>query len=228
MFRKSMAIAVLAALLACGGGAAAFAQDTANGNGTTSSSSGDDSNYTPRTPTRPSLVGSAAIGECIKDAAWIHYNVVMTDPDGIAKSHEAKLVLSDGTHTFTIDLGPLVNNRLSGSVLWPGATVDGSGHGVTWPGWELVNGAQTQTGGNFGWTRGKITATLEVNPELAVPLSYPPATSACAVPAEAVPASSGILAVTGLGVAVGPIAIGAGIVLLVGLGLLLTRRLRRS
>jgi hypothetical protein len=226
MFRKSMAAVAVAALLTLGGASAAFAQDT------------DDSNYTPRTPVQPTLAGSTALAQCVGDVPWISYHVVMTDPDGVAKDHEVRLVLADGSHTYTLDLGPLVHDELAGKMLWPGAKTDASGTGVAWPGWELVDGEQTQTGGNLGWTRGKISATLVVNPELTVPLSYPAVTSGCATPsavssAAILPAalpggSSAILPVTGLNVPVIPIAIGGGIVLLAGAGLLLARRLRRS
>jgi len=220
MIRKTMAAVAVAGVLMLGGAPAAFAQGAG----------ADDSNYTPRTPTQPGLAGSTATSECNGDVPWITFRVVMADPDGVARSHEAKLVLTDGTHTYTRDLGPLVNNTLSGRTLWPGAKVDSRGAGIAWPGWEVVGGVQTQTGGNFGWTRGRITATLTVNPELVVPLSYPVATSGCAAP-KAVSSAAilpGLLPATGLNVALVPIVIGGGIVLLVGAGLLLARRLRRS
>ncbi|UUT35352.1 cell wall protein [Microbacterium elymi] len=214
----------MAALMILGAGSAAFAADgSADDSG---SSTSTDSNYTPRTPTSPSLAGSTALSECVGDVPRISFSVVLTDPDDIATGHEVTLVFSDGTHTLPLDLGPLVNNKLSGTVLWPGATTDAQGNGLTWPGWELVNGQQTQTGGNFGWTRGNITATIKVNPELSVPLSYPPATSACAAPGVASAAS--ILPVTGLNVPVVPIAIGGGIVLLAGAGRCWRGGLRRS
>jgi hypothetical protein len=220
MIRKTMAAVAVAGVLMLGGAPAAFAQ----------SAGADDSNYTPRTPTQPGLAGSTATSECNGDVPWITFRIVMADPDGVARSHEARLVLTDGTHTYTRDLGPLVNNTLSGRTLWPGAKVDSRGAGIAWPGWEVVGGVQTQTGGNFGWTRGRITATLTVNPELVVPLSYPVATSGCAAP-KAVSSAAilpRILPATGLSVSRGPIVIGGGMVLLVGAGLLLARRLRRS
>jgi len=221
MFRKSLTAVAVATLMVLGGASAAFAQD---GGG------GDDSNYTPRTPTQASLAGSTAISECVGDVPWISFRVALTDPDHVATDHRVKLVLTDGTHTYTRDLGTLTDDRLSGRILWPGAKTDKNGAGIAWPGWEVVNGEQTQTGGNFGWTRGDITATLVVNPELAVPLSYPAVTSGCATPSAVSSAAivPGILPVTGLNVPVVPIAVGGGIVLLLGAGLLLARRLRRS
>ena len=218
MFRKTMTALAVAALLTLGGASAAIADDTA---------APDGSNYTPRTPAQPSLTGTTAGAECRGDSPWIHFNVVLTDPDQESTSNAATLIMSDGTHSTTIDLGTLVNGRLSGSVLWPGASVDAAGHPATWPGWENRNGSLTQTSGNFAWTRGNITATIDVNPSIVVPVSYPAVTSGCANPMAV--SSAAILPVTGLNVPVVPIAIGGGIVLLAGAGLLVARRrMRRS
>jgi LPXTG-motif cell wall-anchored protein len=219
MFRKSMAAVAVAALMILGGAGAAIADD-------------GDSGYTPVTPTTLSLAGSTASGVCEHGAPYISFSVVMTDPANAATSHDVYLVLTDGTHTDRINLGRLdADNKLSGKILWPGASVQ-NGVATGWPGWATVNGSLVETGGNFAWTRGDITATLVVNPELTVALAYPPATSACAAPA-AVPAASdgdqaGILPVTGLNVPVIPIAIGGTVVLLVGAGLMLARRRRHS
>jgi LPXTG-motif cell wall-anchored protein len=220
MFRKSMAAAAVAALMILGGAGTAFAADD------------DVSGYTPVTPSTLSLAGSTASGVCENGAPYISFDVVMTDPAGAATSHEVYLVLTDGTHTDRIHLGTLdADNSLAGRILWPGASVE-NGVATGWPGWATINGALVETNGNFAWTRGDITATLEVNPELTVALSYPPATAACAVPPAAPAASdgdqAGILPVTGLNVPVVPIAIGGGIVLLGGAGLLLARRRRHS
>ncbi|QAY61919.1 LPXTG cell wall anchor domain-containing protein [Microbacterium protaetiae] len=213
-----MAAVAVAALLILGGASTAFADDTGGG-----------SNYTPRTPTVPTLAGSTASGVCIGDAPWISFSVTMTDPDNVATGHEVRLVLTDGTHTLTIDLGALVNDKLTGKILWPGADVDSSGHGIAWPGWTGTGDHLVPTTGNYAWTRGThVTATLEVNPSLQVPLSYPAATSACAAPASVPADSAGILPVTGLNVPVIPIAIGGGIVLLAGAGLVLARRRQHS
>lgn len=226
MIRKSMAAAAVAALLTLGGTSAAFADD---------GGAAGDSNYTPYTPTTPSLIGSTASGICVNDVPYISFHVVMSDPDNISTSHDAKLILTNGSDTATLDLGTLgADNTLSGRVLWPGAKVD---HGVAtgWPGWTTTkNGDVVPTDDNYAWTRGDITATIDVNPALQVPLDYPAATSACAAPAAAAASLSGtdasgqILPVTGLNVPVVPISIGGGIVLLAGAALLLARRRRHS
>ena len=219
MFRKSMAAVAAAALMILGGAGAAVADDDVTG-------------YTPVTPTTPSLAGSTATGVCENGAPYITFSVAMTDPDDLATSHEVHLVLSDATHTDDITLGTLgADDTLTGKILWPGASVD-NGVATGWPGWATINGELVETNGNFAWTRGPIEAMLKVNPELTVPLAYPPASAACAAPASAPTASdgdqAGILPVTGLNVPVIPIAVGGGIVLLIGAGLLLARRRRHS
>ncbi|WEG10416.1 cell wall protein [Microbacterium horticulturae] len=223
MFRKSMAAMAVAALLALGGAQAAFADDT---DGVT-----NDHGYTPVTTDTASLVGSSAVGTCENGAPWITYNLKMSDPDKTATSHTATLTLQSGSHSQTIPLGTLnAHDELSGKVLWPGAKIV-NGVPVLWPGWTTDdNGKLVPTSGNFAWTRGNVTAIIEVNPSLKLTLSYPPETSACANPpaAASVTDNAGILAVTGLSVPVIPIAIGGGIVLLAGAGLLLARRRRHS
>lgn len=139
----------------------------------------------------PTLEGSFATGVCKADAPWIDWSIAMSDPYNRATSHHAYLVLTNGTETETLDLGELVYNattekwELSGSNLWPGASVDGDGNATGWPGWEqLVDGTWQTTTGNFAWVRDITTATVVVNPELTVDLAYPDATPDCAGPEE--------------------------------------------
>ncbi|MEN5076009.1 hypothetical protein ABE437_19485 [Isoptericola cucumis] len=140
-------------------------------------------------PTEPTLEGSTAVGECVADAPWIGYDVRLTPADAELDDRTIELVLTDGTHTETLALGELGDDgTLSGRVLWPGAAVAADGETPTaWPGWEqLDNGTWVETDGNFAWTRGDISATFVVNPDLTVDLDYPPATPDCAaMPAQA-------------------------------------------
>lgn len=129
------------------------------------------------------LSGSFATGECLNDSPWIHFEVSLSDPYRQATGNQAELIMTDGTHREVIPLGTiLAGTPLTGDVLWPGAAVDPvTGEATDWPGWELVDGEwQTTTDpAQFGWTRAITTATLNVNPELQVNLSYPPATPTC-------------------------------------------------
>lgn len=181
--------------------------------------------YTPNQPVEPTLAGSTAVGVCEKDAPWISYDVMLTDPDQQATSHDARLVLESGANTATIPLGTLVEGSLSGRVLWPGASVNAAGEATGWPGWAFENGEWVEVDGNFAWTRGNITATIEVNPSLVVPLSYPPATPQCSANPPGTPhPASAVLPATGLTAAVGPIAVIGVAALVLGLGFVIWRR----
>lgn len=184
--------------------------------------------YTPDDPTAPSLSGTTAIGECMADVPWISYSVQLTDPDAQVTTDDATLVITSGANTVSVPLGTLVDGQLSGTVLWPGASVDANGVATGWPGWEKVGNDWVQTNSNFGWTRGDISAYIEVNPQLSVPLSYPATTPTCVAGprgANSLPAS---LPLTGMNAAVLPLSIAGGAVALVGVGLLVAQRRRRS
>lgn len=195
----------------------------------TAATGGD--SYAPSPPVTPSLSGSIVSATCSADAPWISYSVVMTDPDDVATGHTARLVLSNGTDSVTLPLGDLVNGELSGAVLWPGASVGEDGRGSGWPGWEFSDGAWVQTAANYAWTRGEITATIEVNPSLSVPLSYPPSTPQCLTsPPSATVTTAGLSLPSTGGDAAGlvPLLWGAGGLVAAGGALLLIRRARRS
>jgi LPXTG-motif cell wall-anchored protein len=222
--RKIMLTAAIAGALLLVAPVAAYAVDNVD---STPAPVQTDDTYTPDEPIEPTLAGSTAVGECIKDVPYIFYSVALTDPDDQATSNFARLVLTDGVNTHTIDLGELVDGKLNGQTLWPGAAVtDGVASG--WPGWAFENGEWVETDGNFRWTRGSISAKIEVNPEVSVPLSYPPATPNCAVnPVLSELPSTDELPATGLSATVFAIAIAGGAVLLVGLTFLIVQR-RRS
>jgi len=183
--------------------------------------------YTPDNPDEPTLAGSFAVGECESDVPWISYNVTLTDPDNQSTSDEVYLVITDGVNTVEIFLGTLVDNQLSGRILWPGASVDDNGVANGWPGWAFENGEWIEIDGNFAWTRGDITAFIRVNPDIAVALSYPPATPLCdANPRN--PSTAGVLSSTGMSDLVLPTAIIGGLVLAAGLSLFVLRRRPRN
>ncbi|GAA2994117.1 LPXTG-motif cell wall-anchored protein [Microbacterium terrae] len=189
-----------------------------------------DSGYTPDEPTDPTLAGSTAVGECDGDVPWISYAVEMTDPDDQSTGNFARLILTDTTNsanTTTIDLGELVDGELSGRILWPGASVDAQGNPTGWPGWAFENGQWVETDGNFAWTRGSIDARIEVNPELDVALSYPPATPVCVTgPRDPGEDPEGNLPATGLSASMLPVAAVGGVLALAGAGVILARRRR--
>ena len=208
--RRTLAAAALTLAITGLSAGAAFAAD-------------DDS--PPVTPTSPTLAGSTAGSACVGDVPYISYSVTLTDPDNVSTDHSVYLRLTDGSNEFQTKLGDLKNNKLSGTILWPGAKVDGNGDAAGWPGWAKVDGQWVETNGNYAWTRGNITASLIVNPELVVPVSYPTATSGCANPTAVSPESPGTSALATTGGTVSLVAAGIGVgALAVGLGLTMRRR----
>jgi hypothetical protein len=181
----------------------------------------------------PTLTGSLA-AECITNAPWIFYDVVLNDPDGVVATDAVSLVFSDGTNTETIELGTLADGKLSDKALWPGATVAEDGVTPTgWPGWALVDGEWVATDDNFGWTLDLTEATLVVNPELSVDLAYPAATLDCAPTTPGGGGgTAGSAATTATGLAAtgfdgGPIGIVAALLAVAGLALLAVTWVRR-
>ncbi len=161
--------------------------------------------YTPRTPTEPSLSGSSVMSQCIGSVPYINYTVNAVDPDDVLGDAPVSLFITDGTNSVTLALGTLVNDHLSGSVLWPGASANGS---TTAP----------------AWTLGSISAELRVNPTLAVALAYPqPAASCMGVPA-ALPLTEAPTGLAATGSSVPLIALGVGAAAVLGGGALMLKR----
>lgn len=222
MDKRSMAAAVaVAALLLVGAPAGA----SAAGATPAVTAAADGVDYVPDKPEEPSLAGSWAEAQCLQSAPWISFSVTLTDPDGQSTGDSAALVISDGTHRVSLQLGTLTSGRLSGSVLWPGASVDAAGTGDGWPGWVYEQGEWLETSGNFAWTRGDISAWIRVNPELAVPLSYPDESAECAGPAGV---AASLAATGGTTSIVAPLAGIAAAAVLGGVVLLVARRRRHS
>lgn len=194
----------------------------------------EDDGYTPGVDGSFTLAGSEVAGVCENDVPWIEYSVVLTDTNNKATSHTARLVLSNGSQSTTIQLGALdADGTLEGRILWPGASIAADGSPTGWPGWAFVDGAWVETTDNFAWTRGDISAKVVVNPEVAVALSYPPSNPYCSArpPVTGETADVGdevVLAVTGGDFDALPFVVGGGAVLLVGAGLLAFSRRRRT
>lgn len=120
--------------------------------------------------------------QCVNDVPMLHYSVTLVDPDHQSTDDTAVMTLGDGTNSYAYPtLGTLADGEtLTGDLLWPGATVDGSGHATGWPGWEFDGTTWQPTTGNFAWSRaGVLTATITVNPELVASVSYPPGDPSC-------------------------------------------------
>jgi len=183
--------------------------------------------YPPVTPTEPSLSGSVAASECVGDVPWISYRVTLNDPEGLITSQDAFLRITGSGESIDLPLGTIgADGTLAGRTLWPGASVDAAGNATGWPGWmQNSAGEWVATSGNYAWTRGNINATIHVNPELTVPLSYPAASPLCANPKQA---SGDNTALAYTGSTVSWVAVGVGAGALAAGGALLIARRRRS
>ena len=197
------------------------------------------------TPAPATLSGSVVTGKCIANAPWIFYDIIVNNPDHVTLTgHEVHITMSDGKgDTWTRTLGTIstategagaTKNSLAvtGKVLWPGASVAADGVTPTgWPGWtQDAAGNWVETTGNYAWTRTITSAFIEVNPQLTVAISYPPATPSCNAgpPMDGKPSADGgnWLADTGSNIMFGVVA-GVVIVLLGGLTLAYTLIRRR-
>ncbi len=208
MFYRILSGIGVAVMVALGASTAAYAVDE----------------YQPPPPNAATLAGSSVTTDCQRDVPWIRFDVVLNDPDSQVTSHDAVLVLSGGGESTEIALGMLVGGKLSGSVLWPGASVDGSGNATGWPGWAFENGRWVETSGNYAWTRGSISAVIRVNPELSVPLAYPPATAACAGPVASAGVGATSLPATGSAMPIAVAGVGAAMLAVGGAAIVIRRR----
>jgi hypothetical protein len=216
------------------GGCTTSTPSPGNTGGSTSGST-DESCQTPA-----SLQGSVVTGKCIANAPWIFFDIIVNNPNHLTLSgHDVTITMTDSSgNTWTQSLGTISHATegpsatkdfltLTGKTLWPGASVGPDGVTPTgWPGWTQNSaGEWVETSGNYAWTRTVHHATIAVNPEMSVAVSYPPATPSCNAgpPTGVHPAvdgnptgASGWLADTGSNLTVGLWA-GSGIIVLGGL-----------
>ncbi len=74
----------------------------------------------------------------------------------------------------------MINQPLSGTVLWPGAAVDAAGNGIAWPGWAVdAQGNWYQTTDALSLIRPVATVVITVGASTTVSVMYPPATPQC-------------------------------------------------
>ena len=142
-------------------------------------------NYVTTTVADPSLDVSGFSPECIGTAPFIRYTIV---PKGFTPtSTQATLAIKDRN-------GNLVEtqtvNSFSGSILWPGATIDSAGNATDWPGWKLADdGVSWIPDPSDAFLREGLIIEVTVNPSVTATatVSYPPNTSPCANPPDATP-----------------------------------------
>ncbi len=141
--------------------------------------------YVTTTVPNPSIDVSGFSPECIGDAPFIRYTIV---PMGFTPtSTEATLVIKDRN-------GNLVETQtvssFSGTIVWPGASVDAAGNATDWPGWKLADdGVSWIPDTSDAFLREGLTIEVTVNPAppATATVTYPPNTSPCANPPGATP-----------------------------------------
>ena len=140
--------------------------------------------YVTTTLPDPSLDLSGFAPGCIRDAPVIRYTIV---PLGFTPtSTRATLAISDRNgnllETQTVD-------SFSGSIIWPGATVDANGTTTDWPGWKLADdGVSWIPDPSDAFLREGLTIVVTVADLTATAnVSYPPEDSGCANPPDGTP-----------------------------------------
>jgi len=136
--------------------------------------------YVTTTVPQSSLDVSGFSPECIRTAPFIRYTIV---PKGFTPtSTRATLDIKDRN-------GNLITSQtvsgFSGSIVWPGASVDSSGNATDWPGWKRAgDGVSFIPDPADAFLREGLTITITVNPSVSAvaTVSYPAATSPCANP----------------------------------------------
>ncbi|WP_180855871.1 gliding motility-associated C-terminal domain-containing protein, partial [Flavobacterium panici] len=110
---------------------------------------------------------------CSNNVPYVKYNVVA---DNFTPTNLLTIQWIDSANNV---VATQTNLPLSGDILWPGATIDGSGNGTDWPGWVNTNGQWTEAADGFEKTRPGVTMVFSLNPTVSVPVNYPAATGDC-------------------------------------------------
>ncbi len=135
--------------------------------------------YVTTTAADRSLDVSAFSPECIGDAPFIRYTIV---PRGFTPtSTQATLDIRDRNGNL---VETVVVDTFSGTIVWPGATVDANGNATDWPGWMLADdGVSFIPDPTDAFLREGLTIDVTVEGVTATAtVSYPPSTSPCANP----------------------------------------------
>lgn len=133
------------------------------------------------TPGAPPVVEIAAVGPvCHREAPYVD---VMLGGDAVFNGGAGTITLLDvngaqvAQHDITFEVGATLR------FIYPGAEVDAQGNATDWPGWAFVGG-QWVPDNSDALLRDGLTVVLSVNPTDTAAVSYPEATSGCAVPVQ--------------------------------------------
>jgi len=130
------------------------------------------SNVVKVTVTEPKMTVTAD-SYCSNNVPYVNYTVT---PDNFTTTNLLTIKWIDSANNV---VATQTNLALSGTVIWPGAVVDGSGNGVDWPGWVLNNGQWTEGSDGFELTKNGVKMEFSLNPTVTVSVAYPAATSGC-------------------------------------------------
>ena len=131
------------------------------------------------TPLERTLEVELLTTDCLNDAPFIYYDISTA---GFVPSGDITFRLYDSDDNL---VDTIVQSSLSGRFVYPGAAVDGNNNGVDWPGWKLENGVWVLDDSD-AILRDGLRIEVEVNPSTTASVDYPPASSACADPAQTV------------------------------------------
>ncbi|WP_194138727.1 HYR domain-containing protein [Flavobacterium hungaricum] len=135
-------------------------------------SSNCSSNNVKVTVTEPKMTVTAA-SYCANNLPYVNYSVT---PDNFTTANLLTINWIDSANNV---VATQTNLPLSGTILWPGAAVDGNGNGTDWPGWVLNNGQWTEGDDGFELTRPAVTMQFVLNPTVNVSVSYPDSQTGC-------------------------------------------------
>lgn len=179
-------------------------------------------------PSSPCQLTVKTQTQCINDVPQISYQAVALGTS--ATTATITFVNPNGANIV------LANQPLSGTVLWPGASVDANGNPTDWPGWTQLASGEWVKGDAYDWTLPKLTMEFKVNPETAAVVTYPPATPACgptggtssAGVTQVSAVSTSVSTLSSTGATVTPLLAIAGGLVVVGLGAVLVVRRRQA
>ncbi|MFT7036018.1 MAG: CshA-type fibril repeat protein, partial [Cyclobacteriaceae bacterium] len=107
---------------------------------------------------------------CISNTPYVNYTITPVD---FATTELATIIWRKLDGTIVQEL---INQSLTGQLLWPGAELDDQGIAIAWPGWDFVDGIWIQLNDGL---RPEMELVISVNPDNVVMVSYPPATPTC-------------------------------------------------
>ena len=119
-----------------------------------------------------SALGTSPV--CDGDVPWLDYQVSVENSPNTTVTVTFVHPTDPSKNVVYADL------PLTGSILWPGAEVDGLGNPIDWPGWTW-NGSEWVEGDEWDWVRPSVDVLFEgnVSASATVEVGYPPSTPTC-------------------------------------------------